>query len=193
MLIQTPPVVILTNLTKGSPFDARSYTCYTVRGNTVDFVVWPALLLHEGGPILAKGVVQCVRPEKKTGQEAPVVKHPSIKENSDDTFTEDGCNEERQTSVTNEGANEKPDHDGKSQENENELKQTSASINELNTELATNTTYQNDFGADECSGNEDHEEESRAQENDLPNKITTDGHMNDTDPKTPYTSPDDLD
>jgi hypothetical protein len=43
---------------KGSVFNADMYKAYTVSGTHVDFVVWPPLLLHEHGPILAKGVAQ---------------------------------------------------------------------------------------------------------------------------------------
>lgn len=40
-------------------FDKEMFKSYTIIGPFIDFVVWPALLLHESGPLLGKGVVQC--------------------------------------------------------------------------------------------------------------------------------------
>jgi len=96
-------------------------------------------MVREERHILAKGVVQCLRPEKKTGPQGPVVKQPPIKENTDANSTEEGCYKEIQTT---EGANKKLDHDGDSQENDNNLKETSVPICESNIELGTNTTYE---------------------------------------------------
>jgi hypothetical protein len=39
-------------------FDKDSFKEYTCRGKYLDFVVWPALFLHKGGPLLNKGVAQ---------------------------------------------------------------------------------------------------------------------------------------
>jgi hypothetical protein len=39
-------------------FDKDSFKEYTCRGTYMDFVVWPALFLHKGGPLLNKGVAQ---------------------------------------------------------------------------------------------------------------------------------------
>jgi len=57
MNVQDPPVVIDTGTT-GGPFNAERFRTYTKTGNTMDYVVWPPLLLHEGGAMLAKGVAQ---------------------------------------------------------------------------------------------------------------------------------------
>ncbi|KAL3878223.1 hypothetical protein ACJMK2_030590 [Sinanodonta woodiana] len=63
MSIQDPPVVLVEVPTKGSRFDTNIYKHYINSGDTVDYVVWPALLLHKGGPLLTKGVAQpLVRP-----------------------------------------------------------------------------------------------------------------------------------
>lgn len=40
-------------------FDKEMFKSYTVIGPLIDFFVWPALLLHENGPLLGKGVAQC--------------------------------------------------------------------------------------------------------------------------------------
>ncbi|XP_053400606.1 golgin subfamily A member 4-like [Mercenaria mercenaria] len=58
MMIQDPPVAFAPLLRKGSSFNTDLYKPYTSSGTHIDYVVWPALLLHEGGPILAKGVAQ---------------------------------------------------------------------------------------------------------------------------------------
>ncbi|CAG2234067.1 unnamed protein product [Mytilus edulis] len=51
--LQIPPVVIVTDVKRVDLF--RSYT---KSGDVIDHVVWPALLLHEDGPVLYKGVAQ---------------------------------------------------------------------------------------------------------------------------------------
>ena len=56
MVIQDPPVVLTTKLT--GKFDTDRFRHYTQSGSTVDYVVWPVLFLHEGGPIICKGVAQ---------------------------------------------------------------------------------------------------------------------------------------
>jgi hypothetical protein len=56
MAIQDPPVVLTTKLT--GKFDTDRFRHYTKSGSTVDYVVWPVLFLHEGGPIICKGVAQ---------------------------------------------------------------------------------------------------------------------------------------
>ncbi|XP_053400604.1 uncharacterized protein LOC128557337 [Mercenaria mercenaria] len=58
MTIQDPPVAFAPLLRKGSSFNTDLYKPYTSSGTNIDYVVWPPLLLHESGPILAKGVAQ---------------------------------------------------------------------------------------------------------------------------------------
>jgi hypothetical protein len=43
---------------KDLSFDSDFYKPYTKSGTHVNFAVWPAVLLYDEGPILAKGVVQ---------------------------------------------------------------------------------------------------------------------------------------
>ncbi|KAL3878222.1 hypothetical protein ACJMK2_030589 [Sinanodonta woodiana] len=58
MSIQDPPVVLVQDPIKGDRFDTHIYRHYVNSGDTVDYVVWPALLLHKDGPVLTKGVSQ---------------------------------------------------------------------------------------------------------------------------------------
>jgi hypothetical protein len=43
---------------EGQPIDHNLFSFYTKKGSVVEFVIWPALILHKNGPILSKGVVQ---------------------------------------------------------------------------------------------------------------------------------------
>ena len=57
MCIHTPPMAIHTSY-PGDAFDTRLYKQYTLNGPYVDYIVWPALLLYEHGPVICKGVAQ---------------------------------------------------------------------------------------------------------------------------------------
>ncbi|XP_060562949.1 uncharacterized protein LOC132722457 [Ruditapes philippinarum] len=65
MMVNDPPVAFAPLLAKGTHFNSDLYKPYTSSGTHVEYVVWPALLLHEGGPILAKGVAQGINKSKK--------------------------------------------------------------------------------------------------------------------------------
>ncbi|KAK3582926.1 hypothetical protein CHS0354_009733 [Potamilus streckersoni] len=39
-------------------FDLGKFRAFTQAGERVAFVVWPALLLHEDGPVLVRGIAQ---------------------------------------------------------------------------------------------------------------------------------------
>ncbi|XP_060582851.1 repetitive organellar protein-like [Ruditapes philippinarum] len=65
MMVNDPPVAFAPLLAKGTQFNSDLYKPYTSSGTHVEYVVWPALLLHEGGPILAKGVAQGINKSKK--------------------------------------------------------------------------------------------------------------------------------
>lgn len=58
MVVQDPPVVIASVARPRERFDNALYKAYTSSGTLIDFVVWPALLLHKGGPVLIKGTAQ---------------------------------------------------------------------------------------------------------------------------------------
>nr|XP_022320435.1 uncharacterized protein LOC111122796 [Crassostrea virginica] len=57
--IQTPPLKFDFNVPPGTPFDSAVHRKCTVNGPNVAYTVWPVVYLHENGPVLVKGVVQC--------------------------------------------------------------------------------------------------------------------------------------
>ena len=58
MAIQDPVMHLDEELTPDTAYDKNVYRDFVKSGDKVIFVVWPALFLHEGGPLLNKGVVQ---------------------------------------------------------------------------------------------------------------------------------------
>lgn len=54
--IQDPPLCLLW--AREGQRVSEHLRLYTVQGKTVSFNVWPSLLLHEGGQLLKRGVVQ---------------------------------------------------------------------------------------------------------------------------------------
>ena len=58
MAIQDPVMHLDKELTPDAAYDKNVYNEFVKCGDKVTFVVWPALFLHEGGPLLNKGVVQ---------------------------------------------------------------------------------------------------------------------------------------
>ncbi|XP_052077947.1 uncharacterized protein LOC127715861 [Mytilus californianus] len=56
--IADPPMVVEYKNFERNKIDSTKFNKYNRSGITVEFVVWPALLLYEGGPVLAKGTVQ---------------------------------------------------------------------------------------------------------------------------------------
>lgn len=60
MRVQDPPVSLSWSVPDDNSFNSDIYRAYTKRGSHVEYVVWPAMYLYEGGPILMKGVAQGV-------------------------------------------------------------------------------------------------------------------------------------
>ena len=58
MAVQDPPLELKTESQSFDSFNKDEYKAYTKLGQYIDFVVWPPLLLHKEGPLLAKGVAQ---------------------------------------------------------------------------------------------------------------------------------------
>ncbi|XP_033742796.1 uncharacterized protein LOC117329155 [Pecten maximus] len=65
MRVQDPPVHIEWEFSHGEKFDHDRLRSYTKGGDSVDYVVWPILYLHKGGPMLAKGVAQGMKTKSK--------------------------------------------------------------------------------------------------------------------------------
>ncbi|XP_033743515.1 uncharacterized protein LOC117329605 [Pecten maximus] len=90
MSVQTPPLTLAPKPAKDSPIQTDLYLQYTQSGSKVDYVVWPACLLHENGPLLAKGVVQPFKPEVGDGAEVGKRKasvhgsHASVRQSGND-------------------------------------------------------------------------------------------------------------
>ncbi|XP_045205557.2 uncharacterized protein LOC123557875 [Mercenaria mercenaria] len=57
MVVQSPPLALAVCHPE-EEFDKNIYKEYTTRGPKVSYVVWPALLLHEKGPVIGKGIAQ---------------------------------------------------------------------------------------------------------------------------------------
>nr|XP_022325635.1 trichohyalin-like isoform X2 [Crassostrea virginica] len=58
MRIREPPVFIRFEFRQGTSFNSDVLRKFTKTGGYLEFLVWPALYLHENGPLLAKGVAQ---------------------------------------------------------------------------------------------------------------------------------------
>ncbi|XP_063414689.1 transcription intermediary factor 1-alpha-like [Mytilus trossulus] len=58
MVIQDPVMYLDEDVPADTEIDKNTYKEFVKSGNTVAFVVWPALFLHKDGPLLYKGVVQ---------------------------------------------------------------------------------------------------------------------------------------
>ncbi|XP_076117728.1 uncharacterized protein LOC143085329 [Mytilus galloprovincialis] len=57
MIMQDPPMILQEGPKPGSTYDRNIFREYTSSGTKVEFTIWPALILNEGGPLLVKGVV----------------------------------------------------------------------------------------------------------------------------------------
>ncbi|XP_063414347.1 uncharacterized protein LOC134696456 [Mytilus trossulus] len=58
MVIKEPSMVLVYDQLEGKPIDKNLFSPYSKNGSVIDFVVWPALILHNNGAILQKGSVQ---------------------------------------------------------------------------------------------------------------------------------------
>ncbi|XP_064614724.1 putative leucine-rich repeat-containing protein DDB_G0290503 [Liolophura sinensis] len=57
MVTQDPPMSLLHTLDPGGGYDPSSFQAYRSSGIRAKFLVWPALLLTDSGPLMEKGVV----------------------------------------------------------------------------------------------------------------------------------------
>lgn len=58
MVIQDPIMYLDEDIKPGTSIDKNTYKEFVKSGNKVKYVVWPALFLHQDGPLLYKGIVQ---------------------------------------------------------------------------------------------------------------------------------------
>ncbi|KAL3878446.1 hypothetical protein ACJMK2_030796 [Sinanodonta woodiana] len=58
MSVQDPQMFMDGSKSPDDKFDSNKHREYTKKGPYEDFVVWPALYLYKGGPMLSKGVAQ---------------------------------------------------------------------------------------------------------------------------------------
>lgn len=58
MRVQDPPVCLTWDVPEDKSFNTEVYRAYTKSGHHIEYVVWPAMYLYEGGPVLMKGVAQ---------------------------------------------------------------------------------------------------------------------------------------
>lgn len=58
MTLQDPPMFLASKIIRKSNYDSDLFRPYTKSGDKYDYLVWPALLLHENGPVVVKGVAQ---------------------------------------------------------------------------------------------------------------------------------------
>lgn len=62
MCIQDPPMTFLDKLDRGADFDHETFRKYTTTGgDKFDYLVWPAMLLHNGGELIVKGIAQPIK------------------------------------------------------------------------------------------------------------------------------------
>ncbi|XP_033742477.1 GRIP and coiled-coil domain-containing protein 2-like isoform X2 [Pecten maximus] len=63
MVVQQPPMYLQFKVRHGSEADNSKFNFYSHSGHKTDYLVWPALLRDENGPLLQKGVIQAI-PDK---------------------------------------------------------------------------------------------------------------------------------
>ena len=51
-------MIIDKSVKPADSFDTDMFKVYTKKGEKVDYIVWPPLLLHKDGPLVGKGVAQ---------------------------------------------------------------------------------------------------------------------------------------
>lgn len=56
MAVQEPPMYLLFKAKHGQEIDTSVFDVYQGSGKRVDFILWPAVFVQEGGTCLQKGV-----------------------------------------------------------------------------------------------------------------------------------------
>ena len=71
--VQDPPCFIKCGLHRGDKFNDDDYKRYMSSGEEVNYIVWPAMYLYKGGPIISKGVVQAMSTDENAMETANVI------------------------------------------------------------------------------------------------------------------------
>jgi hypothetical protein len=70
MLVQSLPMCIhVIDVNEQDKFDKNLYKEYTNSGPYIKYIVWPAMLLHENGPVVCKGIAQGCDSDSKSNNE----------------------------------------------------------------------------------------------------------------------------
>ena len=59
MAVQDPPMALSKAIGENGLFDKFKYREFMNSGQFVDYIVWPGVLIQDGGMLLSKGVAQC--------------------------------------------------------------------------------------------------------------------------------------
>ena len=89
MAVQSPPLVLIFDVKRLDPFNDKYFKKFVTTGDKFDFVVWPCILLHKNGPILAKGVAQAMKADstKENSSDQVVKKESSVSSNANSNQT----------------------------------------------------------------------------------------------------------
>lgn len=73
MNIQDPPMYL--QFESSDVIDRSMFRLFTRNGERLEYVVWPALLLHENGPLVQKGVAQPVPSKSAAKNSKPTARN----------------------------------------------------------------------------------------------------------------------
>lgn len=66
MCVQDPPMVFIDKLDRGADFNNDYFRKFTrAGGSKFDYLVWPAILLHQNGPLVVKGIAEPIKIVKR--------------------------------------------------------------------------------------------------------------------------------
>ncbi|XP_033743437.1 uncharacterized protein LOC117329550 [Pecten maximus] len=62
--IQDPSIEFMYSVKEGEVIDSKYFRKYDRSGDIVEYLLWPAMLLHKEGPVLSRGIVQVFKKKK---------------------------------------------------------------------------------------------------------------------------------
>lgn len=134
MSVQDPPMALTIDIGNDRRYNQLKFRKYKEVGPLIDHIVWPAVLIQDGGDLLAKGVVRCCDSivEPKQPKVVQVVIHQKNEENIEGLMIEKpNVDHERSTNISQENimffVREKGDVIAKSATNENEETESASS------------------------------------------------------------------